>query len=407
MKRSQTKDMIWHIGKTLLCAIQFWILAYPIRSESVESLQAFEGEVSALATFAHLAYPAIIAALFFILWGYYDNIDDRSFNRVRQASEPPKFLRTPAYLLGIVLTTLAVTPILTSAFRPFFYYIGLGAGAGVASVFTALVITAGGSVLRVSRLNNVWVIQSKMPVAKPPSIPGRIFYAVVFFVALLLISNAVVIGVFLLGMILLSLFVIPALIVAGLILLWCFVILPALNIPARRKFMQRLQRLRDQGKISAEIHGHPYLSLFIGLIPFGLTITDVPHPDTKVQIETTYRVTFANCKRRREMVILCEHQIYQFVYSLKFSHVTRFSRMGANKAGVRTVAIPGMSWFTNHSFDFPEGEGKRILLIDPTPTVLAIRGERGGELFELDNASEIYGYTVYGKNSFLNLLERM
>ena len=82
--------------------------------------------------------------------------------------------------------------------------------------------------------------------------------------------------------------------------------------------------------------------------------------------------------------------------------------MGADKRGARTVSLPGMVRFTNHSFDFPDGEGDAVLLIDRVPTVLAVRDEHNSNnLFELDNASSVFGYTVYAKNAFLNLLERI
>ena len=406
MTRSQTKDMIWHGFKTLLCAVQFWILAYLVESDFVGSLESIEAPKDVLNVLIHLLHPTIICILFFVIWHYYDTIDDRSFHKVCKASEPPKFLRDPAYILGIVLTTLAVTPVLTFSFRIFFRYLGVTDGVTVLSIFVALIVAAGGSTLRVSRLNTVWVIQSKLPHAKkPPSVPLRVFYAVTFFIALVILSNAVTVAAFIFSAVLLGFFI-PLLVIAGLILLWCFAILPALNLPTRRKFMHRLQELQARGKVRVEIHGHPYLSLFFGLVPFGLTITDKPHPDARVQEDRVYQVTFANSLRRREIVILCEHNIYQFVYSLKFNHVTRFSRMGANKAESRGISLPGAAWFVNRTFDFPEGEGERILLVDPTPTVLAVRHESGQSLFELDNASQVFGYTVYGKNSFLNVLER-
>jgi hypothetical protein len=82
--------------------------------------------------------------------------------------------------------------------------------------------------------------------------------------------------------------------------------------------------------------------------------------------------------------------------------------MGADKIGSRGVSLPGLARCTNHSFDFPEGEGEAVLLIDRVPAVLAIRDEHNSDnLFELDNASQAFGYTVYAKNSFLNLLERV
>ena len=412
MTRSPKKDILWHVGKTLLCALQFTVLYFLLRPEFVDIWRVFSGDSGLMDAVAHMIPPAIIAALFFIIWGYYDNIDDRSFNRVCAAAEDPKFLRDPAYLLAIAVTVAAVTPPLHSTIVPLFRYLGLGSGAVALSLLTALLITVGGSLLRVSRLNTRWCIQSKMSRAKPPSVPGRIFYAITFFVALLLINKAIVIGVMIFTMILTGAFI-PVLVIALLIFLWCFVILPALNISQRRQFMNRLKGLEAQGKISLTICGHPYLSLFLRWVPFQMLIK-VKHtpldgePAGGSPAETAYRVTFANCYRRREIVILCEPNVYQFVYSLKFGHVERFSRMGADKIGSRGVSLPGLARFTNHTFDFPDGEGDAVLLIDRVPAVLAIRDEHNSDnLFELDNASQAFDYTVYAKNSFLNLLERV
>ena len=392
MTKDQIKDVIWHCGKTMLCAIQFWILflfLYP-------DFEIISGSI---------LYPAILTGFFVVLWRYYDTIDDRSFNKVRKAETPPKFLADPAYLAGIGLTALTVTPALVVSFHSLYLQLGAGSGAMAVAILSALVITVGGSALRIWRLNNLWIIQSKLPHAKPPSVPGRIFYAVAFFVALLLISRGLLIGLALATMILIGCFV-PLLVIAGVLLLLFYVVLPACNCSPRRKFLLRLMQLQKQGKISMEIHGHPYLSLFIERVPFGLTITNIPHPDSKNPDPVTYHVTFANCMRRREVVILCNQNIYQFMYSLKFNHVTRFARMGADKAQSRGVSLPGAAWFTNHSFDFPEGEGQRVLLIDHSPVILAVRSELDNNLFELDNASSVFGYTVYSKNAFLRLLER-
>ena len=409
MKRNQTADNLWHVFKSLLCALQLYILFFLLRPQFVEMWDVFAGEPGTMDTLGHLFPPTIVAALFFVLWNYYDTIDDRSFNRVCAAAEPPKFLRDPAYLLGIAVSALLVTPPLYSTFVPLFRHLRLGSGAIALSLLSALLITVGGSLLRVSRLNTRWNIQSKMPHDKPPSKPLRIFYAAAFFVALLMISKALLIGMMLLTMILITA-ILPILIGVVLILLWCYVILPALNVSARRTFMNRLQALQDQGKITLTVYGHPYLSLFVRSLPFGMTVKvkSTPADDRDSPTEIPYRVTFANFYRRREIVILCHPNVYQFVYSLKFNHVDRFTRMGANQVGSRAVSLPGMVRYTTHAFDFPDGEGDAVLLIDRVPTVLAFRDEHNSNaLFELDNASSVFGYTVYAKNAFLKLLERL
>ena len=174
----------------------------------------------------------------------------------------------------------------------------------------------------------------------------------------------------------------------------------------RRKFIKRLIRMRDKGELSFTIHGHPYLSVLFNRVFFGLTIVDTPHPDGKKRTDTTYTVGVISCRHRKGTVILCDHNVYRFMYALTIRGIGGFQTGTRLLAGAQFVTIPAGAWYTNHSFDFPEGDGEKILLIDPAPRVLAIHGQRANELIPQDNASQLYGYTVYGKNSFVNMLER-
>ncbi len=169
----------------------------------------------------------------------------------------------------------------------------------------------------------------------------------------------------------------------------------------RRKFLRRLEHLRDRGELSFEIHGHPYLSLLSHRVEYGLTITDTPHPESRVKVATTYCIAVANCNHRRMMVVLCPDNIFQFVYSFK---IRAIGSIGFGRGDIMT--IPLASVFRSFMFSFPDGDGKRILLVDPAPANLVIRGFRAGEFLPQDNASEVFGYTVYGKNAFLSFLER-
>jgi hypothetical protein len=85
LTKNRMKDIFWHGGKSLLCALQ--LLAFHlVTMKSVGNFKSFlynelivrEGSVAEiLVSFIH---PLTVAALFFFLWRYYDNIDDRSFN---------------------------------------------------------------------------------------------------------------------------------------------------------------------------------------------------------------------------------------------------------------------------------------------------------------------------------------
>ena len=367
-------------------------------------------KISLHATLTQFAYPLFTVIFFFALWHYYDEIDDRSFRQFCQAEETPRLLRDRAYMLAIVLTALTATPILARPFRSFFQHLGLQGGwAPALSLLIALLIAAGGSLIRIKHLNSRWEILKKLPhPEKTPSLTKRIFYAALFFVSLLLLARFVFLAVFFATFVLTvsRVLVIPTLVIAVLLFLWYSVIRPLRNVRARRKFLVRLQKLQAKGALTVSLHGHPYLSILSQRFGFGLTVVDTPHPDSKNRENTTYQVTFVHCRRRRYLIILCEPNIYQFVYSLQFNMITRFSRMGAVNAGNQTVPMPGFAKLKSHSFDFPEGEGERVLLIDPPPIILAIRNENNHNLIEIDNASKVYGYSVYGKNAFINMLER-
>ena len=96
MNKPQIKDMIWHGGKTLLCAIQFWILFLLVRTDFSTFLEPNQEEFSLFGVLTYFFFPAVVVALFVALWRYYDTVDDRSFNKVRKAAEPPHFLHDPA-----------------------------------------------------------------------------------------------------------------------------------------------------------------------------------------------------------------------------------------------------------------------------------------------------------------------
>ncbi len=416
--KTHTKDILWHGGKALLCAAQMYAL-HRVASLGVDALLFELTEVKTLKyALLHLITDL---ALFFALWWYYDHIDDYSFNRFCEAPVTPKLLREPGFVTGYILSVLGATPILAQALIAALRFTTLRSAEITAiSLASAAVFVAAASFIRIHRLNGIWAVQKNLrnPKEKKPSPVkywiSRIIYAAIYFgslAALVYCGIAIFLPIIWpLVWALTHLVWIPFLVFLG-VLVALDVIRYIRRIFERRKFLRRLTKLRDQGELSFEIHGHPYRSLFGYRTDFGLTITDRPHPDGKKKTETTYRVAFANCHRRRLTVILCENQIYQFMYSvnIRFMRTMRggLGMMGmAGVHGVRTFTLPTASWFVSHSFEFPEGEGERILLMDPTPHVLCLRGNRKEELFPLDNASKVFDYTVYGKNSFVNMLER-
>ena len=421
MNKNTVKDIGWHSVKAALCALQLLILDFAARS-SVGSLWEFllrerliyEEDLTVAALFS-LIRPLTTFLMFLLLWRYYDSIDDRSFNRFRKDPATRRVFRDPGHLSELTVTVLGATPILTLALLPTAAYLPISpALRAVAAALLAFCVVAGCCALRMKLLADKWDRQKDMYVPENTGtvkhVLKRIFYAVIYLVALFLaihLGYSLLIPVW--GSLIISLGQImfwPVVFGAAALLLWFLFFDGVRGLISRRKFMRRLEKLRDRGELSFEVHGHPYLSVLSERIFFGLTIVDVPHPDGKKRTETTYKVAIANCKHRRGVVVLCEGNIYRFMYAFNFRTIASHNWGGLSVASARIIAMPVGAVYTNHRFDFPEGEGERILLIDPTPRILCMPGHREGEMIALDNDSKIFGYTVYGKNSFVNILER-
>ncbi len=405
------KNLLWHGIKALLCLVQLYILSSAAWTTIVAIAESrIENPLSW--PFCLLLFAAQVA-VFVILWAYYDNNDDRSFDQFCVFEETPNLLRDPAYLLGLGITTVGAGGIFFISLFPLFRLLFPAMHPALSiplSLLVGIAVAGGISVLRLRRLNYVWSVQKTLrrPNEKRMSPVKRILFAVIFFFSLAF--GAVALSLFVpLVLALIITLVLLALkpVIAVLCLLVILLIVCLLRrINDRRKFFKRLHRLRDKGELSFTVHGHPYLSLFFRRVHFSLTVTDVPHPDSRVQTPTTYQVAVANCNRRRLTVVLCENNVFQFMYTFQLRVVGSVGTLAVTSG--RILNIPLASFFISHSFEFPPNatEGKRILLVDPAPHYLCMRGFREGELITLDNASELFGYTVYGKNSFLNMLGR-
>ena len=421
LTKARITDVIWHSVKALLCSLQLLAL-HAVTMTSIGNLMNFlyvdlvvrKGSTAdILLSFMH---PLMVVILFAVWWRYYDNIDDRSFRRFRdtykEEGEAPNLLRDPAYLAGLAVTVACATPVITFSLVPALRNTGLeNTLCYAAGVSASLLLTAGISLLRIRRRSKLWYKQRNLPEdTEKTRLGSRIFYAVLLLVSVLLaIPLGFTILIPFLGSLILGIIRLlwkPILFIGGILFLWLFVIRSIRRIADRRRFLKRLDQLQERGELSYEIHGSPYLSVFWERIVFGITITDLPHQSNKRKTPVTYQVAIANCKYRRGMVILCDDNVFRFVISFNFRTIAQHNWGGLSVASSSIVSMPLASFCTNHSFDFPEGEGKRILLVDPAPRVLCMYGFREGELITLDNGSEIFGYTVYGKNSFVNLLER-
>ena len=404
----------WHAVKAALVAAQVAIIQIAI-TKGVNLLAADMAEGLHLG-YALIHLGATIAVAVYMLH-YYDTIDDRSYRIYGErlaAGETSSLWHDRGWQINFLLSVLANAPAVTASVMLSLILAGMGTGITMLlSLPIALVLLAGIRALQIHRRGNEWKEQIALEAAgrkgKKYTLRSRILYAVILLVSVYLLCYfGITIFLPVFGSLAFSLILFfwkAILVIAGILLIILEVIPVLRQLSARRKFLKRINKLREAGEISCTFHGRPYLSVLSENIYFGMTIVDKPHPDGKRRVDQVYQVGIANCKRRKSYVILCDENIYQFMYTVQMrGMVGKANALGMT--GRSTLAVPLHAWFTSHLAEFPEGEGEKILLIDPAPRNLVIRGHREGELLPLDNGSKVFGYTAYGKNAFVNLLER-
>ncbi len=257
------------------------------------------------------------------------------------------------------------------------------AGLGLAG---GALVTVGFTVWRILRLQYVWGVQKTLrkETDQKPKWWRRILSSVLFFIGVTFFAVlAGDIPAFIAPTAAALCTFKPILRIALVLVVLLILALIGRRMWERARFLRALRRLRDRGEISYTVHGHPYLAILSHRINFALTVVDEPSPHNPSKSAVTYQVAVAECNRRRESVLLCENHVYQFRISLN-----RFV------------------WYRNHSFEFPDDPGRRILIVDPVPGKLRVRGGRGEVGGLLDNGSKVFDYEVYGRNAFLHLLER-
>ncbi len=401
-------DYIRQVAKALWCIAQLYILT-SISRRSVEKLRLSMIEDPS----AEFALMQLGAALIFFLslWRYYDTIDDGGFAAFCTATPTPRLLKNPPHLIALALTVVGATPVLASPLVAAIGYrfphmpVSVGVGIGVMGAFLAV---TGISLLRLHGLTYEWSVQKSLREStdKAHKTWVRVAYALVFFLSLglatVLFIEFFAPSVVSIALAILKLALIPLLVLLGAGGVW-WVIHSIRRVKDRRRYLARLDAMQARGELTYTVHGDPIRSLFSSRRDFGLTITDEPHPDAKVPASRTYTVAFANCGHKHMAIVLCQNNVFRFVYTAKIRAFNGFSVMNTQN---RILTIPLLTLFINRSFEFPEGDGERILLMDPAPACLCTPGRRADELVALDNASEVFGYTVYGKEAFLKMLER-
>lgn len=171
------------------------------------------------------------------------------------------------------------------------------------------------------------------------------------------------------------------------------------KLSRRRKFLKLLHRLENEGRITVDVDGHPYLSALSHRFLFDLTV--------KTKSGKTYLCSFLSGKGRFTPLVL-QRRSAVFVCGIhvrtKFVTHRGMAGDGLSRSGKKQDAAL-FEYFSVWELTFPEGEGQRVVVIDKPPVSVSVEDADSHVRF-LDNGDSVFDYRVYTKTAFFNHLDR-
>lgn len=435
----------WQPVKAVICFLQLYVC----QTLTMRGMNVIIGEWKPIHV-AILALNALVCMM--VLYHFYDEIDDWAFMALKKEKDalngkkassidpdladlealygdavpssyseddvqPTHLMKKPAWMAAYLAGTVAFGYLMGQYLAPLLSMTGMPAALCVIlGCLLGGLLFAGLRLWRVCALNKTWRIQIdlvKSGQKKYASPVKRVLQCVFMAVALGMVCFYGS-GVYAVLLVITALFKIianfvrefPAAAVLIAVVLVTLLLFGKLRLLTRwGKFMKKLKKAKKKGEIDYTVEGSIYLSALFPKLYAGLVVTDKERYKGE---PVTYRVGICNVSSRREAVILCDGYRAQIRHSINLRLGGRALAIAAsaeNTDGRTGHALA--QWHTTVGLEFPEGEGERILLVDPAPTKLYLREGQTERVQELDNGSRVYDYTVYTKNAFFNILDRM
>ena len=182
--KTQTKSILWHILKAILCTVQLFLLD----RVAVLGVEALLFELVEIQSIGYaLLRLGVDVALFVALWWYYDHIDDYSFNRFCEAPAIPVLLHDPGFIVEHSLTVLGATPVLAQALLAALGFTSLRTAESIAiSLACGAVFVTVASLIRIRSLNSTWAVQKNLRSKQEKKrsrvtyMVGRFIYAAIY-----------------------------------------------------------------------------------------------------------------------------------------------------------------------------------------------------------------------------------
>ena len=175
------------------------------------------------------------------------------------------------------------------------------------------------------------------------------------------------------------------------------------GLKTRRKLISRLNKIERLGYAKIKYNGHKYLSALFPKMMFSFELEDSQGKK--------YNTIVISCGKMNSPIYFKKNE-FLIERSVRLNNGALISRGGAYAQIVDVSKMGGDQNPTNAltgyyivlPLDFPDHEGERTVIINPTPTKVYVMDNVKAK--PIDTGEELFDYTVYNTTGFCNMVER-
>ena len=175
------------------------------------------------------------------------------------------------------------------------------------------------------------------------------------------------------------------------------------NTRRRGILLKKLKQMEKEGLARVEIKGSKRLSATFITLPFSVKITDRNGDVYNCVVATCGEINAPMFFKRDEYII--EHGFHMRGGALiarggNFAYAVDISQLGG-KANPTNLIV---GFRTSHKLRFPEGEGHKVVILNPTPTTAFAMEDHTFKT--IDTGENMGEYTLYTASGLFNHIDR-
>lgn len=175
------------------------------------------------------------------------------------------------------------------------------------------------------------------------------------------------------------------------------------NTRKRRILIKKLKQLKNEGLAEVKMTGSKYLSATFTFLPFSVEVVDKEGVRYLCQVISASKINAPMFFKSDEYLI--EHGMHLRGGALlskggRFGQVVDISKMGGKSNPTNMI----FGFRSSHKFKFPEGEGRKAVILSPAPTTAYSMS--GREFNPIDTGEDMKNYTIYTPTGLFNHVER-